>query len=399
MFKNPLKYQQGGQLNEQQQQMLAAFIDWLPKRVKEFQGMKPEAIVQALDGMSKTPEGQKQVQQLMEQFQQESQSGQSFKRGGKIQDFICKHARGGQVAGCGCEKSVKKAQDGTSMPQYQVTRDTTYMNPANQRIMEQIIVGPDGQAYRRTTVNGTNPIAVGGYWNENQFYPEGDSSIPNNRFDSLFRRAIPKIQKTQSNQNVVKNQNPAGPIPEPDASYFGTISSDPTTNPIRRWIDNKINNNSTLHHIRQGVQNFAQSAPGGVLRFFMPESDSESGMLGAAYMSPIAKEINLGKYIGYRTPTQAVYTPKQEDALQKALRDRKNWEYPGDLDIDKMMPLIKSQQYNWDNVKLLRLEDIANVPKLIMNLGLKATPGIVGSAALGSYVATKNNKNKKSENK
>lgn len=116
MFKNPLKYQQGGQLNEQQQQMLAAFIDWLPKRVKEFQGMQPDAIVQALDGMSKTPEGQKQVQQLMEQFQQESQSVPSAKRGGKIQDFICKHGRGGAVAGCGCEKHVEKAQGGTSMP-------------------------------------------------------------------------------------------------------------------------------------------------------------------------------------------------------------------------------------------------------------------------------------------
>ena len=40
MFKNPLKYQQGGQLNQEQQQMLAAFIDWLPKRVKEFEGMQ-----------------------------------------------------------------------------------------------------------------------------------------------------------------------------------------------------------------------------------------------------------------------------------------------------------------------------------------------------------------------
>lgn len=71
--------------------------------------MRPDAIVQALDGMSKTPEGRKQVQQLMEQFQQESQSVPSAKRGGKIQDFICKHGRGG-VAGCDCEKPVEKHQ-------------------------------------------------------------------------------------------------------------------------------------------------------------------------------------------------------------------------------------------------------------------------------------------------
>ena len=64
--------------------------------------------------------------------------------------------------------NVKKAQDGASeigFPNnnYQIVRDTTYMNPANKRIMEQVIVGPDGQAYRRTTVNGANPIAIGGY--------------------------------------------------------------------------------------------------------------------------------------------------------------------------------------------------------------------------------------------
>lgn len=74
--------------------------------------MQPDAIAQALEGMSKTEEGKKQVQQLMTQFQQEMQGGQaqSAKRGGKIQDFICKHARGGQVAGCGCGGSVEKHQ-------------------------------------------------------------------------------------------------------------------------------------------------------------------------------------------------------------------------------------------------------------------------------------------------
>lgn len=116
MFNNPLrKYAVGGTApTQEQQKLLADFIEWLPKRVKEFQGMKPEAIVQALDGMSKTPEGQKQVQQLMEQFQQEmQQSGQqAFRNGGKIHDFICKHAKGGAID-CGCGGSVKKAQNGS----------------------------------------------------------------------------------------------------------------------------------------------------------------------------------------------------------------------------------------------------------------------------------------------
>ena len=36
MFKNPLKYQQGGTTpSQEEQKVLVAFIQWLPKRVKE----------------------------------------------------------------------------------------------------------------------------------------------------------------------------------------------------------------------------------------------------------------------------------------------------------------------------------------------------------------------------
>lgn len=118
MFKNPLrKYQQGGAApTADQQKLLAAFIEWLPKRVKEFQGMQPEQIAQALDGMTKTPEGQKQVQQLMQQFQQELQqsSAPAFRNGGKIHDFVCKHAKGGMID-CGCGGgSFRKMDEGGS---------------------------------------------------------------------------------------------------------------------------------------------------------------------------------------------------------------------------------------------------------------------------------------------
>lgn len=112
MFKNPLKkYQQGGQVSQEQQQMLAAFVEWLPKRVKEFQGMQPEQIVEALNGMTKSPEGQKQVQAYIQQFQQEMQNSKAgmFKDGGKLQDFICKHAKGGK-AGCGCKEDGGKVE-------------------------------------------------------------------------------------------------------------------------------------------------------------------------------------------------------------------------------------------------------------------------------------------------
>ena len=77
--------------------------------------MQPNEIAQVLDGMSKTSDGKKQLQQLMMQFQQELQGGsQAFRQGGKIHDFICKHAKGGRTANCGCNK----AQEGLTLPNY-----------------------------------------------------------------------------------------------------------------------------------------------------------------------------------------------------------------------------------------------------------------------------------------
>jgi len=166
MFNNPLKkYQQGGQVSQEQQQMLAAFVEWLPKRVKEFQGMKPEQIVEALNGMTKSPEGQKQVQAYMQQFQQELQGQQAgmFKEGGKLQDFICKHAKGGHVAGCGCKEeggTVEKHAGGKPIRNgnYEVTvnapGDTTrtIFNRWNRQIMQTY---PDGSV-RYTTMSNNN---------------------------------------------------------------------------------------------------------------------------------------------------------------------------------------------------------------------------------------------------
>ena len=314
MFKNPLKYQQGGKT----QNALGQLVKWLVQNT----GLDENQISQRLNQILSDDTAKQELVNNLQNMQNGDQNAaqniigmftpQSAKFGGKIHDFICKHARGGQVAGCGCEKPVLKGQEAIpgGMPRFQVVRDTTYTNPANRRIMEQIIVDPNGQAYRRTTENGINPIIIGGYW-DGQFTPEGDDTIPVQRFDSLFRRAIPK-QKSQNNQNIVKDQNPAGPMP--NSSYFGTISSDPTTNPIRRWIDSKVNNNPTLRNIQTGFRNFGNSAMGKVLGFFMPDPNSESGMLGAA--APIGKI----KYIPEGVQSPYKWMPSREyieDAINR----------------------------------------------------------------------------------
>lgn len=115
MFNNPLrKYQEGGQApSKEQEQMMAAFVQWLPTKIPEFQKMEPEQIVQQLNQLSQTEEGKNYIMDLMAQFYEEYKS-QSFRNGGKIHDFICKHAKGGRVdCGCGGTK-IAFGEDGFS---------------------------------------------------------------------------------------------------------------------------------------------------------------------------------------------------------------------------------------------------------------------------------------------
>lgn len=133
MFKNPLsKYQQGGQISQEQQEMIAAFVEWLPTAVKEFAGMGSEQVIEALNGMSKTEEGQKQVQGWVEQFQKELQNRQQsalFAKGGKLHAFICRHAKGGHIADCGCKEDGGKVEKNQNGKWISGDKTITILNP------------------------------------------------------------------------------------------------------------------------------------------------------------------------------------------------------------------------------------------------------------------------------
>ena len=118
MFKNPLKYQQGGKAKQAEQEQLVqlfqaaaenAQVDAqeLVQKASEI-GDNEEAAAQFMQGLQLCaqgdPEGIKFIQNLFQQ--------PAYKKGGKLLDFVCKHAKGGYVAGCGCGGNVKKEQDG-----------------------------------------------------------------------------------------------------------------------------------------------------------------------------------------------------------------------------------------------------------------------------------------------
>lgn len=106
-------------MNEEQ---LIEFVNWLPSVVPEFKNATPDQIVQALNQMSESDEGQQMLSQLINTFQQAKQSADSqmFKKGGKLAAFVSKYGKGGEMCckkkailqGGMVNKVAEKMQDG-----------------------------------------------------------------------------------------------------------------------------------------------------------------------------------------------------------------------------------------------------------------------------------------------
>lgn len=110
-------------MNEEQ---LIEFINWLPTAVPEFQNASPEQIVQTLNQLYESEEGQATLSQLFTAFQESKNETQSqmFKKGGKMAAFVNKYGNGGCVSckkkeilrGGMVNKIAEKMQDGDKMP-------------------------------------------------------------------------------------------------------------------------------------------------------------------------------------------------------------------------------------------------------------------------------------------
>ena len=131
MFKNPLKYQQGGKT----QDPIGQLVKWLVQNT----GLDENQISQRLEQILNDDTAKQQLVSNLQNMQKGDQNAaqniigmfvpQSAKFGGKIRDFICKHAKGGALKGCGCKQEggkVEKHQDangkiGVTNGQYQAS--------------------------------------------------------------------------------------------------------------------------------------------------------------------------------------------------------------------------------------------------------------------------------------
>lgn len=137
MFKNPLKYASGGSLSQEQE-----IENQLVNAIAEDLGAQPEEVKARLEQIKADPNETKELRRALQLMQTDRKNGiaailnlfagkkaQSAKLGGKIQDFICKHGKGGNID-CGC---AQKAQNGGL-----VRAKSYYANHANEGIIRKI---------------------------------------------------------------------------------------------------------------------------------------------------------------------------------------------------------------------------------------------------------------------
>lgn len=357
MFKNPLKYQQGGSTTSaQQQEKLVQLFQMAAKNAQ----VDPQALVQKAQELGNDENAASQFMEGLQRCAQGDPAGIKFiqdlfkqpayKQGGKIHDFVCKHANGGK-AGCGCGESVKKAQGGETMPYTRGSyQPSDYFNNTGTWIET-----PNGvaQNYRPYFIGGRN-WGFGGNDLEQVLVVPGVTGIPRRavrRISNWFNPDIPteKLDTTYQDANG-NSKNSAEFEARVNRELEGVSGSRPTTKEnggkvekarggsVLDYYSNKWGND--LSRIKSGWNRFKESAPGRVLGFFMPNPNSESGMLGAA--APIGKikyipegvsgTEKAAKWVAENTPNTphiVSLPPRQVDETQgaKIVNGLREWLY------------------------------------------------------------------------
>lgn len=96
------------------------FLEWLGANVPELKGQSPDQIMQTVNKLAETPDGQKMLEGLVQEF--EANSTSMFKKGGKLDYLLCLK-KGGNIATCGCGKKINKSQNGgKALPQRKLVK-------------------------------------------------------------------------------------------------------------------------------------------------------------------------------------------------------------------------------------------------------------------------------------
>ena len=123
-------------------EQLMQFINWLQQT--KFPDASVEQVAQQVQAMSQDPQGQQELQSLVQEFQQ---STGMFKKGGKIDQLVEKR------------KKIRKAKEGTTVPETESKKKTN--NPyKNHKYVQQEYWGPNKKNVQIITATERNLLPV-----------------------------------------------------------------------------------------------------------------------------------------------------------------------------------------------------------------------------------------------
>ena len=172
-------------MNNEQEQTMAAFVQWLPQNIQQFEGslpkeiiepiataQSPEEVVNVLNQLSQSKEGNQVVSAMFQAFQ-ESQKAGMFAKGGKLDYLIQKYQN---AAG-----NLPK-RDNTFMREIRSVGDTTDTKQYNYRT-----------DYRKTYPNGSVIMQSSTRSGMDNYYdPRRPKPSFLTRLAYLFPKAAPK---------------------------------------------------------------------------------------------------------------------------------------------------------------------------------------------------------------
>ena len=172
-------------MNNEQQQTMAAFVQWLPQNIQQFEGslpkeiiepiataQSPEEVVNVLNQLSQSKEGNQVVSAMFQAFQESRKTGM-FAKGGKLDYLIQKYQN---AAG-----NLPK-RDNTFMREIRAVGDTTDTKQYNYRT-----------DYRKTYPNGSVIMQSSTRSGMDNYYdPRRPKPSFLTRLAYLFPKAAPK---------------------------------------------------------------------------------------------------------------------------------------------------------------------------------------------------------------
>ena len=172
-------------MNNEQQQTMAAFVQWLPQNIQQFEGslpkeiiepiataQSPEEVVNVLNQLSQSKEGNQVVSAMFQAFQESQKTGM-FAKGGKLDYLIQKYQN---AAG-----NLPK-RDNTFMREIRSVGDTTDTKQYNYRT-----------DYRKTYPNGSVIMQSSTRSGMDNYYdPRRPKPSFLTRLAYLFPKAAPK---------------------------------------------------------------------------------------------------------------------------------------------------------------------------------------------------------------